>query len=100
MHVFRCFLHLVPPFTSHYIIMVQGLLTLISMPGSTQTVREITAQVGGTINDFERTTLVWDLGLGLGPTLGYIITPRAYVQAGLSNRFCLSVVVVVCHKKI
>ncbi len=28
------------------------------------------------------------------------ITPRAYAQAGLSNRFCPSVVVVVCHTKI
>ena len=32
---------------------------------------------------------------------GLLITPRAYAQAGLSNRFCPSVVVVVvvCHKK-
>ena len=28
----------------------------------------------------------------------FIVTPRAYAQAGLSNRFCPSVVV--CHKKI
>ena len=28
-----------------------------------------------------------------------LITPRAYAQAGLSNRFCPSVVVVVCHTK-
>ena len=32
---------------------------------------------------------------------GLLITPRAYAQAGLSNRFCPSVVVVVvCHTKI
>jgi len=34
---------------------------------------------------------------------GFVVTPRAYAQAGLSNWFCPSVVVVVvvvvCHKK-